>query len=148
VDFGGWVALKTRKTEPKWDAVKDTRVPAIEPKTVHDIHIWVRRHITYCADREDLWAQPFETLGCREGDCEDISILERALLIAAGFDSAAMWLVLAYDQIARVDHALLVYDKFLIDSRTDRITYVADAKDYRPVIAFCDDDTYIFGRRL
>jgi predicted transglutaminase-like cysteine proteinase len=147
MDFGGWASVEAPCGDRRWIAVRDSRVPAIGFKTVHDIHIWTRRNIEYRADVEDAWAQPFETLGWGHGDCEDISILERALLIAAGYPSNLMWLVLVYDKLAHVDHALLVYDRFLIDSRTDRIGYAAKAKDYEPVIAFSDGRAVTFGRK-
>lgn len=148
MEFGGWQSVNAPLRNQRWIAVKDTRVDALPGlKTIHDIHIWVRRNILYETDVVDNWAQPFETFGWRKGDCEDISILERALLIAAGYASDSMWLVLVYDQIARIDHALLVVDRFLIDSRSDRITYVSKARDYRPIEAFCDDRAATFGRR-
>lgn len=148
MNFGGWVAsTPAPAVAPRWLAVKDARVPALPKlRTIHDIHIWIRRNISYKPDVVDNWAQPFETMGWRQGDCEDISILERALLIAAGYASSSMWLVIVYDQIVRLDHALLVVDNFLIDSRSDRITYASKARDYVPIIAFCDDRAVTFER--
>jgi predicted transglutaminase-like cysteine proteinase len=128
--------------------VKDARVAPLGVTAIHDIHIWARRHIRYEPDIVDNWAQPFETLGWRRGDCEDISILERALLIAAGYSSDQMWLVIVYDLITHDIHAMLIVGRFLLDSRTDKITYVAEAKDYQPIIAFSDNRAVTFGRSV
>lgn len=145
----GWATLKAPAGNKRWAAVKDARIaPLPGAHTAHDIHIWVRRNVSYWADVGDEWQLPGETLTKRKGDCEDMAILERALLIAAGFPSSDIWLLIAYDMDAHETHAMLLFERFLIDSRTDKIMLAAGARDYTPIIAFSDDRAVTFGRAV
>ncbi len=146
MQFGDWASIGA-PVDPRWLAVKDETVFAPPVSSIHDIHIWCRRHVAYLADRFDAWALPEDTLAAGAGDCEDFSILERALLIAAGYASDQIWLVAAEDLVARMAHAMLICGEFLLDCRTDRISLAAKAKDYRPIVAYCDNKAVTFGRR-
>lgn len=114
-----------------------------DPATAHK---WVREHIEYRREAADDWAAPQLTLQRGYGDCEDFVLLERALLLAAGWKSP-VYMLIAFDQLAREDHALLVTQGEILDCRTPRIIPVASFADYMPKLAFSSDESLTFGKR-
>lgn len=147
LELPGWAPLKAPKESDKWKAVKAKTAEAMPGlDTPEAVHLWARRNITYTPERIDLWQSPAHTLKRKAGDCEDIAILERALLKAAGWDKP-MWLLIVYDIIVRTDHALLITDGKMLDCRTDRIIPLELFSDYRPIAAYSDEAPLTFGRR-
>lgn len=147
MQFPGWKSLDIPKVDRRWLAVCDVKAPpAIRLRTPREVHAYVRRKITYAPDPLDLWQEPAQTLASGRGDCEDYAILERALLIASGWPSDDIWMVIARDLIARQDHAFLVADQTVLDCRTDALTPLRLIADYRPILAFCDHRAVTFGR--
>lgn len=149
-DFAGWSAVAYPSTNPRWLAVKDAGIELPEElkgDTLQAYHDWVRSHVTYRAEILDEWALPEETLkrGC--GDCEDMALLLRALLLAGGYAPDTIWLVVVKDIVAHIDHAMLVVGHTLVDSRTSVLVTADKIADYHPVLAFSDDRAVTFGRR-
>lgn len=147
-EFNGWAALPVDHHDRRWEAVRNERIKPIPGiKTPDGAHRFIRKFMRYQADASDDWSTPSETLKRGYGDCEDLALLERAIRISLGKPSNEIWFVLVRDLVVRVEHAMLVVDGMLIDSRSDIILPVAQASDYAPVMAFCDDRAVLFGRR-
>jgi predicted transglutaminase-like cysteine proteinase len=70
--------------------------------------------------RGDVWALPTAT----GGDCEDLALAKKRMLVASGFPSARLLVATALDR-ARQPHAVLVVrtgsGDLVLDSRTDRV---------------------------
>ena len=143
----GWAAL-VAPAYPRWEIVKDATVLPIEgvvdPATAH---AWVRKNIKYQSEPIDDWSHPQVTLDRGYGDCEDMAILERALLIAAGWEPE-IYIVIARDNIAHVDHALLVTKGVVLDIRTPKLIPLETLSDYLPTYALSSRQTLTFGRRV
>ena len=147
VRIPGWVALPCSSPDARWRAVQDHTIEAPAGLTTPaDIHRWTRSHVQYQRDFADHWSTPAETLARGVGDCEDFAILERAMLIAAGFCRAQIWVVVAHDLVIREDHAFLIAGEQVLDCRSDEIIDLASLTDYRPIIAFRDAEMVMFGR--
>ncbi len=146
--FPGWTTLPTDHRDPRWDAVKDERIaPIVGIKTLGGAHRYIRGFMEYRPDEGgDEWTGPNETLARGYGDCEDLALLERAILISIGVPDSEIWFVLVNDLITKQVHAMLVVDGQLLDSRSDRIQPIRQAMDYAPIEAFCNDATVVFGR--
>ena len=78
-------------------------------RTIEDVNRWVNRSITYRADPTDRWQAPAETMALGAGDCEDLALLKRALLVGHKIvDPANIFLVVGRELVSRKDHAMLV----------------------------------------
>lgn len=143
----GWKALPTRPY-PKWLAVKDARVRAdLAPgRTIDDIHSFARSHIDYCRESGDDWQEPAETLALGTGDCEDICLLERALLLNLGYPDDDIELMIVRDLVTREDHALLFVGDHYLDNRIAAPLPATQFKDYRPITGHRAGASYLYGR--
>lgn len=145
----GWRGLEIAPN-PKWLAVKDLRVPkeVTTARGMGDIHLFVRGHIKYQKEAlgSDSWQKPADTLALGLGDCEDFCILERALLLNAGYRNSRIELMVVKDILTREDHALLWVDEHYLDNRTAQVLHVSQFKDYRPITGHRADKSYLYGR--
>ncbi len=56
--------------------------------TLEDYARWLKKSVKYKTDgRHDAWAPPQETLKSKNGDCEDYTLLNTAMLKVLGFES-------------------------------------------------------------
>lgn len=118
------------------------------------VNRWVNDRIAYTEDRElfgraDHWAGPRQTLALGKGDCEDYALLKMHLLAAAGIPRKDMYLTIARDLVRRADHAVLVVRTGsgfrMLDNATDRVLDAGTAFDYRPVLSFSEDKSWLHG---
>lgn len=118
------------------------------------VNRWVNDRIAYTEDRElfgraDHWAGPRQTLALGKGDCEDYALLKMHLLAAAGIPRKDMYLTIARDLVRRSDHAVLVVRTdsgfLMLDNATDRVLDAGSAFDYRPVLSFSEDKSWLHG---
>jgi hypothetical protein len=145
--FGQWQAVEWPRVDPRWVAVEPHRVAAIDGLTdPASVHAWARANLEWRPDLIDDWSPPAETLARRGGDCEDWCIAERALLLAAGWPDEDIWMVVARDLLAKMEHALLVADGLALDCRGSRLIPVDEIADYRPIVAFRGAEAFTFGR--
>ncbi|MEM7169634.1 MAG: transglutaminase-like cysteine peptidase [Pseudomonadota bacterium] len=83
----------------------------------------------------EYWASPSEFMR-RSGDCEDYSIAKYFALRQVGFGKEEMRIVILYDQIRNIGHAVLaVYladDILILDSLSDRIISHRKFRHYLP----------------
>ena len=122
---------------------------------LEQVNAWVNRRITFTDDiragQPDSWANASESLSRGMGDCEDYAIAKMQILKAAGFDPRDLYLVLVKDLVRRADHAILVArvdGRFVIlDNNTDRMVSADAAQDYRPLMSFSGERSWIHGYR-
>lgn len=146
-DLFGWKPLPVSKHHPQWDAVRSLRLPgAPDLPTPQMVDQWVNREVQYVPDHGDHWQAPLETLVRRQGDCEDIALLKRALLMSAGYHDKNIFLTIVHDLVTRQDHAVVVVDGYVLDSFNARTLPVEQVKDYAPVMAMAADKSWLFGR--
>lgn len=129
--------------------------PADDPfDTLGTINAWVNRAIVFTDDRElfgraDYWAGAKKTLKLGRGDCEDIALTKMQLLAAAGIPREDMVLTIARDLVRNADHAVLIVRLdgryFMLDNSTDEILDASLGHDYRPVLSFGHDTTWLHG---
>lgn len=144
----GWGAVET-SLNPKWAAVKDIRVPknTTTARSMLSVHSFARGAINYRREIDgDNWQKPADTLALGNGDCEDICIVERALLLNAGYKDEDIELMIVRDLVTREDHALLWVNQHYLDNRTPQVLHVSQFKDYRPIMGHRAGHSYLYGR--
>ncbi|MFA9201149.1 MAG: transglutaminase-like cysteine peptidase [Cypionkella sp.] len=124
---------------------------------VERVNRWVNQWVRYREDgsspsapgMRDSWSTPGETLARRRGDCEDVAIAKMALLRRLGVPEADMYLVIAYDQVVRRDHALLVVRQgtryLALDNRTDVPLDALAGHGFRPIMSFSGRRSWLHG---
>jgi predicted transglutaminase-like cysteine proteinase len=153
-DLWGWTPVEC-PPDPRWLAVKDARLvitPAM-PTTAAEIDLWAQRNVAYQAEAIDEWSHPQETLDRSCGDCEDIALLKRAILIEQGVPEERIFFLLLHDLIVGQDHAALIVDddgwKFLDSRLALKMTLpIEDVPDFTPLFAMQGGGCWLFGRRL
>jgi len=118
------------------------------------VNRWTNRNIRYVEDSDlfgqaDFWAGARRTLKLRKGDCEDIALVKMQLLAAAGVRRSDMILTIARDLARKADHAVLVVRNgsgyVLLDNSTDEVLDASQSHDYRPVLSFSENRTWLHG---
>ena len=114
----------------------------------------VNHAITFAEDtrtygQSDHWANAQESLRRGRGDCEDYAIAKMQLLRAAGVPSRDLNLVIVRDLVRRQDHAVLAVRTAngfaILDSNTDKVLRSEDVVDYRPIMTFSSEGSWIHG---
>lgn len=122
--------------------------------TLASVNRWVNHSIAFVADRDlfaqtDFWAGANETLRLRAGDCEDIALTKMQLLADAGVPREDMILTIARDLVRNADHAVLIvhYEGryYMLDNSSDQLFDAALAHDYRPILSFGSNHTWLHG---
>lgn len=143
----GWKPLPTKRTPSQWDRVKSEAIDSIPGVTTpEEVNHWVNSNVTYTQDVVDHWQLPSETMERREGDCEDIAILKRALLKASGYQDDQVFFVIVKDLITRQDHAVVVVDGLSLDSFSSVVLPLDEVRDYTPILALTGTSGWLFGR--
>lgn len=97
--------------------------------------------------RADYWETPFELLR-RGGQCEDYAIAKFMVLRAMGFADRDLRILVVRDIVRRVDHAVLAVDldgtAWLLDSVSDRVVPLANAKQYRAYYAIDETGWWLY----
>lgn len=149
----GWVSIPAPNglgLTSKWEAVKDARLPAdLSAASPSEAHALTDDLVEYRPelDNSDHWQPPAESLELGHGDCEDWSLVARALLLNGGANPADIWLLIVYDLIARNDHALLWLPTHYLNCQARRPLEHSNFADYRPIVAFSATEAVTFGRR-
>ena len=149
----GYVPRRFGRIDPRWLALKDETEVGLRYRSdiVHAADRWVNHAIRYQADSADEWAKPSDTLARRCGDCEDMALLKRAILLNSGIGEDHICFVLVHDVIAKRDHALLVVldggQWKVLDSRNSLTMPVERLADYRPIMALSGGQCWTFGKR-
>lgn len=140
--------------DSRWLAIRDqagVRLRYSGDGIVPKVDQWVNHAIRYQREPIDTWSPPAETLKRGFGDCEDIALLKRAILLRSGAPEACVHFVLAEDLIGRETHAFLTVfeDRWsVLDSRNSASLPVEQLRDYRPISAFSGDRAWMYGRKV
>lgn len=149
MDFLDWTTVRVTDF-PQWVAVKDLRLPpgTCPARSMQGVHDWARSHIRYQRDAVDEWSKPGDTLARGYGDCEDICIVERALLLNAGYRDRDIEMMVCRDLVTHEDHAVLWVKQHYCDNRSAAVLHVSQFKDYWPVYGHKGDGSYVYARRI
>ena len=121
---------------------------------LEEVNRWVNHAITYAEDsrvygRADYWANASESLRRGKGDCEDFAIAKMQILRAMGVPQRDLYLVVVRDLVRRADHAVLAVRTdsgfMVLDSNTDRVLPQSQVNDYRPILTFNSEGSWIHG---
>lgn len=121
---------------------------------IGQVNSWANRSIRYVEDRDlwgkaDQWSTASTTLKMGKGDCEDIAIAKMQLLAAAGVQRKDMVLTIARDLVRNADHAVLIVRHegryLLLDNSTDQVLDASLSYDYRPVLSFSENRSWLHG---
>jgi predicted transglutaminase-like cysteine proteinase len=121
---------------------------------LEQVNRWVNHAITYAEDsrvygRADYWANASESLRRGKGDCEDFAIAKMQILRAMGVPQRDLYLVVVRDLVRRADHAVLAVRTdsgfMVLDSNTDRVLPQSQVNDYRPILTFNSEGSWIHG---
>jgi predicted transglutaminase-like cysteine proteinase len=148
--FNRWIPLLVGGPRPQYLAATNptTNLPLIKGG-IEQINYWVYRNVAYKPDNIDEWSPAEVTLQRRYGDCEDLALLKRALLLAQGYKEDDVIMLIVYDLISRQDHALLLVNSsnrwYILDSRTPTVLRQEQVQDYTPIKGYTRHQTWIFG---
>lgn len=143
----GWIPIRV-KMRPKWLNARATSCPAPRFTRPQEIDQWVNSHIRYRPDTSDIWATAAQTYARRFGDCEDIALLKRAMLISAGIPERDIFFIIARDTLSHRDHALIMTQGLILDSFNSLTLPMEKVSNYSPMLAFSGDNCWTFGRRI
>lgn len=145
--FGAWLGLEHKRLlHPQWVRVAGAKLEA-DPCSGREVNAWVNHAIQYQRDAVDYWQAPKSTLKLKTGDCEDMAILKRAILIARGLAPEKIFLVIGLDFAVRESHAVLLADGRVYDNLVDRVLEPRELEgSFRPSIAY-GASTWLFGRK-
>ncbi|HXH52211.1 MAG TPA: transglutaminase-like cysteine peptidase [Sphingomicrobium sp.] len=169
-DIFGSVALAVHRTpmDQRWKRVERARVGGdharfaeslrqrSELDRVEAVNRYVNARVAFVDDsrqfgREDVWATAAQTLRRGRGDCEDYAIAKMQLLRAAGLSDNDLYMVIVKDLVRRADHAVLVVraggKMVVLDNGTDRLLETAEVSDYRPMVTFAANRSWLHGYR-
>ena len=149
----GHVPLVLGKVDSRWLAVKDSGIDVrfTGVDVAHKTDNWVNYHVKYKRDTVDEWSTPMETYQRRYGDCEDLALVKRAMLLRSGVPENHIYFVLVKDVLSKQDHAILVvyYEHawVVLDSFNSLTLPVQQVKDYMPIMAFSGGSAWLYGRK-
>jgi predicted transglutaminase-like cysteine proteinase len=121
-----------------WRKLQHAARPLARAEQLHAVNRFFNRW-PYKTDREvyglsEVWASPTEFM-IRSGDCEDFAIAKYFALRQLGFRSEELRIVVLYDNIRNIGHAVLaVYEPneiLILDSLSD---FIASHRRYRHYI--------------
>lgn len=165
-DLFGSKAIKVANTrlDSQWRRVSRVSGPAAtgliraaytdRAQQLESVNRWVNHAITYADDikvygRPDYWANASESLRRGKGDCEDFAIAKMQILRAMGVPQRDLYLVVVRDLVRRADHAVLAVRTdagfVILDSNTDKVLPQGQVTDYRPILTFNSEGSWIHG---
>ncbi len=139
-----------------WARVEQQARSLSERDQLRLVNAYVNHAIVFTDDARlykvsDYWATAAESLRRGQGDCEDYAIAKMQLLRALGVPSDHLYMVVAHDLVRHADHALLavrVDGRFwILDSATDLVLSADQVRDYRPILTYSDNHTWMHGYR-
>ncbi len=139
-----------------WARVEQQARALSERDQLRLVNAYVNHAIVFTDDARlyrvsDYWATAAESLRRGQGDCEDYAIAKMQLLRALGVPSDHLYMVVARDLVRHADHALLavrVDGRFwILDSATDLVLSADQVRDYRPILTYSDNHTWMHGYR-
>ena len=105
------------------------------------------RHDEYAYDTLDYWADTAELLEKR-GDCEDYALSKYYTLRELGFSPDELKIMVVYDEVAYVNHAvLMVYidgTRYMLDINADSTDPWEMGNRYRPIYGFNEQTAWFY----
>lgn len=149
-----WARVRSSKVSRKdvSRALRGQRGTGLD--VLEQVNRWTNQNVRYVEDRDlwgksDVWSTARTTLKMRKGDCEDIAIAKMQLLAAAGVPRNDMVLTIARDLVRRADHAVLIVKHegrwLMLDNATDKVLDARYSYDYRPVLSFSENKSWLHG---
>ncbi|MGX7952846.1 transglutaminase-like cysteine peptidase [Tsuneonella sp. HG249] len=149
-----WIRVRGEKLSAGTARRHVGALPASREQSLATVNRWVNHRIRYAEDRDqygvsDFWAGARKTLKAGKGDCEDIALVKMQMLAAAGFSRDDMILTIARDLVRNADHAVLIVKTDagyrLLDNATDEVLDAAPSHDYRPILSFGNQVSWLHG---
>jgi predicted transglutaminase-like cysteine proteinase len=151
--FGKYIGLAAQPLiQLKFINAMGDPVDTALPNSLSAINAHVNRSIRYRKDIADEWHSPQDTLRTKAGDCEDIVLLKRAMLLAKGWPAENLIMLIARDVLLRQDHAvLLVLDGqkiWMLDNLHDNVVDALQPNGYlNPIVALSSESAWVFGQQ-
>ena len=123
----------------------------IEVKELEELNSEVNHLIKYTPDQKlygtpDHWASYQEISKTLAGDCEDYALLKYWALRKTGVPAEDMHILVFYDQVVRIHHAVLVVDGMILENRTDKLIPLERMTDILPNMAINEEEFFIYGK--
>lgn len=143
--------LNLEQVEPafeKLDELKKKNLLENLNNTVNDL-------IQYTSDEKlygtsDHWASFSDISKTLAGDCEDYALLKYWALRKLGVKPESMHILVFYDKIVRIHHAVLVVKKdgtdFILDNRTYKLIKLRQMSDILPNLAINENEVFVYGK--
>lgn len=120
---------------------------------IADVNSSINSLIQYTSDEKlygkaDHWANFEEISNSLAGDCEDYALLKYWALRKIGVPAESMHILVFYDKIVRIHHAVLIVNQMVLDNRTDRIIKIDKLTDIAPNMAINENEFLIYGKAV
>lgn len=142
--------------------IAETQDHQVQDK-LRDVNVFFNRRIRFSDDQQvwqqaDYWATPLETMGRRQGDCEDFSIAKYASLLLAGIPVEKLRLVYVKARIGSPSknltqaHMVVAYypdgsgEPLILDNLNPRILPASQRRDLIPVFSFNSAGLWVRGQ--
>ncbi len=140
--MAGCTAEPAKCTSPALRSWRELQLRARDQSRMDQLHTvnqffnrWPYKADAEAFGRREYWAAPGDFMS-RSGDCEDYAIAKYFALRQLGFDKQELRIVVLYDRIRNVGHAVLaVYDEtdiLILDSLSNFITAHTRYRHYVP----------------
>jgi len=130
---------------------------------LQDINAFFNQRIQFNDDQRiwkqaDYWATPLETMGRRQGDCEDFSIAKYISLLMTGIPSDQLRLVYVKARIGSASknitqaHMVVAFysspnaDPLILDNLNPHILRASQRQDLLPVFSFNSSGLWVQGQ--
>ncbi len=129
----------------------DPNFLSLEPGNISAVNTTINNLIKYTPDENlygtpDHWANFEELSNSLAGDCEDFALLKYWALRKLGVPAASMHVLIYYDKILRLHHAVLVVNQLVLDNRIDKIIPLEKVTDITPNMAINENEFFIYGK--
>ena len=151
------------KTLTAWQQLIHTSQDSQTSQKLHAVNIFFNQRIHFNDDQRiwkqsDYWATPLETMGRRQGDCEDFSIAKYVSLLLAGVPVEQLRMVYVKARVGSASknitqaHMVLAYyptpnaDPLILDNLNPQILPASQRRDLLPVFSFNSAGLWIQGQ--
>jgi len=151
------------KTVSAWQHLIGSLQRSKSSEKLHTINTFFNQRIQFNDDlrvwnKKDYWATPLETMGRRQGDCEDFSIAKYISLLMAGVPSDQLRMVYVKARIGSPSknitqaHMVVAFypspnaDPLILDNLNPQILHASQRRDLLPVFSFNSAGLWVQGQ--
>ena len=151
------------KTVNAWQDMIVSSQSASSTERLNAVNIFFNQRIQFNDDlriwnKADYWATPLETMGRRQGDCEDFSIAKYITLLMAGIPSDQLRMVYVKARIGAPSknitqaHMVVAFypspnaDPLILDNLNPQILHASQRRDLLPVFSFNSAGLWVQGQ--